>query len=270
LAWGRAVGAVPLPFVSAQRRMFRVYVDEAGDRGWGGAASEVFVLTAVVVPDDQDAELRSTLDKINADMGRQQKRTLHWAENVREHCDRKYVARQLADLPATFMTVTVCKPSLIGTGSALNKPDYQYNYPMRRLLERVSWYVDQQRGQAHLTLAHVRRFKYESLHNYLGYLRLEPGCSIRWAALKNGTRPVIEQPNKIRGLQVADLVAGCVFSAVRSDRHGAVEPAYLETIYPRLWQGRTQKLQTYGLHFICGPGHQCADHYDWLPKLGQS
>ena len=52
-----------------QRKLFRVYVDEAGDRGWGSRSSEVFVLAAVVVPDDEDSALRGILDGINEAIG---------------------------------------------------------------------------------------------------------------------------------------------------------------------------------------------------------
>lgn len=252
--------------MTAQTPYF-VYIDEAGDRGWGGRSSPVFVLSAVVVRAAADKQVRQSLDDINLALGRRPDSLLHWAENIREHGDRKFVARQLAEMPATFMNVVVCKDSLIGTGSQLSRPDYQYNYLLRRLLERVSWYVRDNAGVATVHLAHVRRFKYPPLMSYLGRLRGDPLCTISWPALKNGATLHIEQPNKIRGLQVADLVAGCVYAAVRSDRHGDQEPAYLQAIHPRLWTGRTNKLSTYGLHFVSGSGHDCADHFDWLKPL---
>jgi hypothetical protein len=63
--------------------LFRVYVDEAGDRGWGGRSSPVFVVSAVIVSDDEDAELRRSLDSINRDFGRDPKSVLHWARGAR-------------------------------------------------------------------------------------------------------------------------------------------------------------------------------------------
>ena len=249
------------------REPYFVYVDEAGDRGWGGRSSPVFVLSAVIVKRSNDAALRSGLDAINSAFGRSCRQRLHWAENIREHSDRKFVSRELAKLPATFVNVVVCKDSLMGTGSMLNRPAYQYNYPVRRLLERISWFVDRQNGVATLRFAHVRRFKYETLRTYLDRLQRDYSCQISWAGLKNGTRPKIEQPSQVRGLQAADLVAGCVYAAVRSDRHGDQEPAYLRTIRPRLWTGPTNKLGTYGLHFVNGSAHDCGDHFGWLKEL---
>jgi Protein of unknown function (DUF3800) len=253
--------------VTNARTPYDVYVDEAGDRGWGGLSSPVFVLSAVVVKRIDDVALRAGLLGINTAMSRPVGNVLHWAQNLREHSDRKFVAGELARLPADFINVVVCKDSLMGSGSALAKPSYQYNYPMRRLLERVSWLMDGSDGVATLRLAHVRRFKYETLHNYLDYLAVDRDCRINWATLKNGTRPKIEQPSQRRGLQVADLVAGCVYAAVRTDRHGGQEPQYLQSIAPRLWTGPTKKLETYGLHFISGRGHECGTHNPWLPAL---
>lgn len=243
-----------------------VYVDEAGDRGWGGRSSEVFVLSAVIVRAAEVATVLAALDGINSALERPPAQVLHWAENLREHADRKYVATVLRALPATFVNIIVCKPSLFGTGSALADPAYQYSYPVRRLLERVSWYARQRQAVAELHFAHVRRFKYAPLYAYLKFLS-GTSTTIAWDHLKNGTKPKIEQPTQLRGLQVADLLAGTVYAATRSDRHGTYEPQYLETVAPRLWRGTTRKLTTYGLHFISGHGHSCADHYSWLPAL---
>lgn len=246
---------------------YEVYVDEAGDRGWGGKSSPVFTLTAVVVKRTDDHVLRATLESLNGAMGRDPRNVLHWAENVRDHSDRKQVALELSRLPIDIITVTVCKASLIGNNTALSGSVAQYNYSMRRLLERVSWLLRARHGTGQMRLAHVRRFKYESLHQYLDKLGRDRSCNINWASLRDGHRPRIEQPAQRHGLQVADLAAGCVYSAVRQDRHGGQEPMYLEQISGRFWAGPTGKLTTYGLHFIAGGSHDCGSHYPWLARL---
>lgn len=253
-----------------QRTPYVVYVDEAGDRGWGGRSSPVFALSAVIVKQADDRALREMLDAVNGAMNQPPGRVLHWAENIREHSDRKMVATRLAGLPATFVNIVLCKDSLLGSGTKLSDPEAQYNYLVRYLLERVSWYVDQKFGLATLRFAHVRRFKYQNLYDYLDYLPYVHGCTIRWSALKNGQRPHIEQPHQRRGLQVADMLAGSVYAAVRPDRHGEQEPEYLRRVSSRLWTGRTNKLSTYGLKVVSGSGHDCADHFDWLADLRQS
>lgn len=253
--------------MAQDRSRFYVYVDEAGDRGWGRAASPVFVLSAVIVKAVQDTALRAALNSINVGLERPPTRELHWAENLRPHATRKHVARQIASLPLVLANVVVCKDSLVKSGTALDDPARTYHYAVRRLLERVSWAVDRKDGCADLRFAHVRRFKYDPLFKYLEYLRADPECRIAWAALKNGTRPKIEQPSQIRGLQVADAVAGAVYAAVRPDQHGDVEPGYLRAIAPRLWRGPSNNLHKYGLHFIQGRQHDCRAHHSWFAEL---
>jgi hypothetical protein len=246
-----------------ERDRYFVYVDEAGDRGWGGQSSPVFLLTAVVVHDRDDVLLREALDDINKKLGREPNHVLHWAENVREHSDRKMAAGRLADTPAWFIAVVLCKESL-DSSTGLSDPVSQYNYCVRRLLERISWLMNQQRprGRATLRFAHVRRFKYERLTAYLVLLK-QRQTTIVWEAFSG--HPRIEAPAQIRGLQAADLAAGAVYSATRPDRYGNWEPTYLIALGPRLWSRPTRKLETYGVHFIGGPG--CAETFTWLPDL---
>lgn len=98
--------------------------------------------------------------------------------------------------------------------------------------------------------------------DYLDSLRAQT-TEIRWAALPK--RPRIEQPSQVEGLQAADSVAGCVYAAVRPDRHGDQESCYLEAIAPRLWTGPTQELRIYGLQLVGKPG--CEDQFPWLPRV---
>jgi hypothetical protein len=261
----RALYERRLRSVSSEQPQFEVYVDEAGDRGWGGASSAVFVMSAVIVRSDADHTLRDGLAAINGSFRKPRPDTtvVHWADNVREHADRKYVATIIAGLPVTTINVVVCKTSMFGTGSGLSQSGIQYNYALRRLLERVSWYARNSGGIARVTFGHVTGLRYHELSAYLAFLRADPQCSIFWPALKNGTRPRIEQPAKVRGLQIADAVAGCVYAATRPDHHSTYESTYLETIAPTLWLGPTGKLRIYGLHFIAAKDHACPEHYPW-------
>ncbi|MBA3655584.1 MAG: DUF3800 domain-containing protein [Actinobacteria bacterium] len=241
------------------RRLFRVYVDESGDRGWGGRASEVFVVSAVITPDDEDAALRQKLSAVNKGLGRPASTVLHWAANVKTHAQRKFVAKSLSETDAVFTNVVVVKNSLIGTGSALSDPIYQYNYAIRRLLERVSWYVDDHNGEAIITFAHVRRFPYAKLNSYVRHLKAMGGATeIRWKAIRRWS---IDQPTNRRLLQMADLVAGCCYSAVRADEFGDHEPGYLMQIAPRIYRRGTGNITSYGFNVVGKPG--CMSVYPW-------
>jgi hypothetical protein len=240
------------------KRLFRVYVDEAGDRGWGGRSTPTFVISAVIVEDDEADDLRAVLDGINTALGKPPSTTLHWAENVKQHSQRKHVARQIAASPATLSNVVVLKEAMMGSGTALSDAATMYNYAIRRLLERVSWYVDERNGVAVVTFAHVRRFPYEKLKSYLEILSLQP-TEIRWHAFR---RFKIDQPNRIRPLQVADLVAGCLNSALKADDYGDFEPAYLMELAPRIYVRGAGQVTSYGMNIV-GPREHMAQTYPW-------
>lgn len=241
--------------------VYRVYVDEAGDRGWGGRSSETFVVSAVIVKDADDRTIRQSLKALTLQLGKPPGTVLHWAENVRVHTARKHVAREIAKMPIVLANVIVAKNSLMGQGSALSDSSMQYNYAVRRLLERVSWYVDDAGGEATITFAHVRRFPYGKLNAYLKLLEAQ-GSEIRWRAIRSHK---IDQPSRVHLLQLADLVAGCVYSAVRADEFGDHEPGYLMTIAPLVYVRGKAKVTSYGFNVIGAPN--CMNVYPWWKQF---
>jgi hypothetical protein len=149
--------------------------------------------------------------------------------------------------------VAVIKSSIMGSGTGLSDPHQQYNHAVRRLLERISWHVDEAGGEAIVTFAHVRRFPYKRLRVYLDLLQ-EIGSQIRWEAIR---KTGYDQPHRIKLLQVADLTAGCCHSAFRRDAIGDYEPSYLmalapQDLRPRVGSGllgRHEHHRRRGLHF---------------------
>ena len=245
--------------------IFRVYVDEAGDRGWGGRSSPAFVISAVIVRDGEVAALEQLLDNINDGLGKPRTTVLHWAENVKTHPQRKYVAREIGASAATISSVVVMKQAMMGSGTHLSDATAMYNYAIRRLLERVSWYVDELSGEAIITFAHVRRFPYARLKTYLEILKLQ-GTEIRWSAIR---KVKIDQPSRIRPLQVADLAAGCLYSAVTPDQYGDHEPGYLEELVPRIYIRGGGQVTSYGMNIV-GPRDSPAQTFPWWDDFLQA
>jgi hypothetical protein len=172
------------------RRLYRVYVDETGDRGMTSSASPFFIVSAVMVRDDRDADLRALRDQICIDLGKPAGTVLHWAVNMKDHGQRKHVAGLLG--AADFMRVAyviVHKAQLQQQSTALRDPTLMYNYAVRRLLERVTWCVDERDGEAILTFAHIKRFPYAKLTHYLQTLRaMGSNTQIRWGAIHGTPR----------------------------------------------------------------------------------
>jgi hypothetical protein len=188
---------------------------------------------------------------------------LHWAENVKTHSQRKYVAGELANLDITVTSVVVLKPPLVGSGTGLSDPASMYNYAIRRLLERISWHVDDAGGEASVTFAHVKRFPYARLKSYIELLRGLP-TTIRWQAFTGNPR--IDQPVRVRPLQVADLVAGAFGSALRPDHFGSFEPSYILQLAPRVYLPYANaELASYGLNCTAPREHLHA--FPWWPTF---
>lgn len=243
------------------RDLYRVYVDEAGDRGWGGNSSAIFNLSAVVMHDDAVAEVMGVRGSICDELGKPRETVLHWSENIKSHSARKFVSRKLADAPMAVTNVVVDKSSLMGSGTGLSDPARQYNYAVRRLLERISWLVDDEGGEAIVTVAHIRRFPYESLRSYLQLLE-NRRTTIRWDAIR---KVRIDQPSRVPLLQIADLTAGCTHSAFRKDKFGDHEPSYLMNLAPRIYAPDGSNVSSYGINFIAENDY--IETYPWWDEF---
>jgi hypothetical protein len=247
---------------TAPKQLFRVYVDESGDRGMGLSSSPYFVLAAVIVPDHRDAELRSVRDTLCKDLGKPTGTVLHFAENIKKHDQRKHVARLLGELD--YVRVSFVIVDKLGLRSAGSLPDHtrMYNYAVRRLLERTSWYIDDAGGEAIVTFAHIRRFPYATLTSYLAMLRTRQ-TQIRWRALRGDPR--IDQQGKVELLQVADIVAGCLGAAITADRFGAYEPAYLERLRSLIYTRPPGRITSYGMNIVgdSSAPHSFTDRLPW-------
>ncbi len=204
--------------------------------------------------------------KINADLGKPAGTTLHWAENIKDHAQRKMVARTLGELPITITNVVVMKRHVNSTNTRLDDHASMYNYAVRRLLERLSWFLQREQGEAVLTFAHVRRFPYETLEKYIRILRAQP-TAIRWHQFTG--RPRIDQPTRVPGLQAADLTAGCLASALRPDQFGDYELEYLRSIYKRYFIGANGGIQSYGVNII-GARDCMRLTYPWWDRFERS
>ena len=249
--------------------LWRVYIDESGDRGINGSSSRHFVVSAVIVQDPLEVKLRAELAALRAALGRDPTHTLHFQKF--SHSERLKAVQDVAQASvAAISTVILCKqgfnqPLPAGGMAYITNPDPMYLWAIRLLLERVSWYIrDAGGGNAIVTFAHVRHFKAEKLHNYRGALENSP-TQIYWPAFA-GHKFKIDHPNRIELLQLADTAASAVFRAIEPDKYGNIEPRYLTELVPKMYR-RNGNLTSYGLKVF--PTNQCkaGGSLDWLGKL---
>ncbi|HMK62714.1 MAG TPA: DUF3800 domain-containing protein, partial [Acidimicrobiales bacterium] len=198
-------------------------MDESGDRGWSGKSSPVFILAALLVPDHLDGQLRAVRSQLCSDLGKPTATVLHWRENIKNHSQRKYVAKTLALEQITLIYVVIDKASFGNNPGGLLDHARMYNYAIRRLLERISWFLRDNGAIGHIALAQITNFKYGTLRFYLEILQNQQ-TSIAWQSL---ALPLKIHPTKDRVLlQLADIAAGILGTALWPDDFGAVESAY--------------------------------------------
>lgn len=255
--------------------MFRVYVDEAGNRTISPKSDRYFVASAVIVHDDGTSgsfneQCRAGLASMKPGLGRRPHHVLHF-NKLKKH-RREPAAQAVAALPlARIVNVIICK-DLIGQERApgqmsyLANPDPMYLWALRLLLERVSWYArDHQRQDTILTFSHVRGLNPQLLHSYRRALEQAPpekDVRIEWPLLANHPFRVAS-PATVDLLQLADTTASSVFQAVEPGKDG---PAYVRALRPQLMRG-AGPITTYGLKVFPARAACPAGPLHWLRAL---
>lgn len=181
-----------------------------------------------------------------ADLDKPIDTVLHWAQNIKQHSQRKYVCKALGGSGAKLAYVVVDKATCSNTPDGMGDHVKMYNYALRRLLERISWFAHGRNRDVHLAIAHVRNFKYPALDSYLSLLKTLR-TTIRWNRLVSIK---IKDTTQRQLLQFADIAAGALSAAIVADRFGAVEYGYLEELQGMIYRHTPGKVTTYGLHVV--------------------
>ena len=249
---------------------WRVYIDEAGDRGISAQSSKHFVVSAIIVADGSDAQARAELDGLRKDLGRHPGQVLHFQKF--SHSQRLKAVQDLATFSIAAITnVVLCKRLLrqqtpAGDMAYISNPDPMYLWAVRLLLERVSWYArDHGGGEAVVTFAHVRRFPAHKLHDYRSALK-QSETQIDWPTY-NGHPFRIASPDKVELLQLADTAASAFFRAVEPDAYGNTEQRYLAELAPKLYRRFPGNVASYGLKVFPSSEGSATGPLSWLRKL---
>jgi hypothetical protein len=226
-------------------------VDEAGDRGVSSASDRHFVVSAVIVRDRDDATLRAGLAKLRTVLGRHDGHVLHFQKF--SHSQRLKAAQDVAGFPIAAITNVVVNKDLIGEPlpagdmAFISRPDPMYLWALRLLLERISWFVDDNGGaDAIVTFAHLKGFRTQKLHDYRQALETSDEVDIRWRIF-DGHPFRIDSPKATELLQIADTTASALFRAVEPDRYGNTETRYLNELAPKLYRRGKAGITSYGL-----------------------
>jgi Protein of unknown function (DUF3800) len=217
--------------------MYRVYIDESGDRGMKAESSEYFVVAAVIVKDRHTADLRADLANIRKVIGRPVGQVLHFRKMAHEA--KVKVTQEMAQSHlAAITSVIMCKrlisnPAAPGGAAYISVPDPMYLYSLRMLWERVSWFVrddgrrDGIRNAAtKVTFAQIKHFHIKKILDYRAKLETRQ-THMHWPSFA-GHPFTMRGMDEVELLQLADSAASGIAARGRTEqvreRRGSLPP----------------------------------------------
>lgn len=234
---------------------FVVYIDESGDEGFvfrpdGSGSSRWFVLSAAVIRNASDLQMVSCLKAVREVLQKPPKTPLHFVDL--KHEQRVPYVRRVGELPIRTASVLVYKPLINEPEKFQNTKYLLYRYATRMLLERVSWLCRDQRrvgegdGFAEVIFSNRSNMSYEEIREYLRLLLRQSETNPQKVQID---RTVIDpdrirsvEHSKLAGLQVADAVASGFHFALKVNRYGETEPAYLGHLKKTLYRHQSQSM----------------------------
>lgn len=240
------------------------YIDEAGDEGFvtiaapGQGSSEWLVLGAVIVKEEEDLALSHAVDDLRVLLNRPPPKALHFRKL--RHNTKRAAMDRLGTYGFTFSIVALWKPPQ-GVGKAFPQPPYMYNWACRLLVERLTWYADDQGRGINLFFENRATTSYADLQAYMAWIQNDPNCQIRPGCIQS-VKPVNQS---VKLIQIADFYVSAAFAALEPDTFGNSEEDYLLRVKHQLYR-RNGKLFAYG--FKCFPPNGIdPQRYPWIASL---
>ncbi|MFE6408182.1 DUF3800 domain-containing protein [Streptomyces sp. NPDC057837] len=234
-----------------------VYVDETGDRGLGRGTSPFFAMTALMVPAEDDWNVRVTAGGLRALIHVSRPETtkpLHWVDHFKKkHADRRlHAARSLALMPSAKVTHVIVPKDSARLYRGLADGVRFYNYTTRLLLERVAHAAKQWEGGprfAIVRLGAVKGMDHTDTAGYLDWVRSGrvqtwnvPWEHIKWPPVWLGT--------DWDGIQLADIHAGLLHAALTGSASDELCAENLLLCKHQLHRSPTGRLLGYGVKVL--------------------
>lgn len=223
------------------------YVDEFGDIGTSHKSSPVFVLGAVLVPEEHVDQIRETIQKLRSKLA-QSSDQLHWSENARSWDRRQAIVKEISTLPIKIVFVNAVKTDLRAQSHAYEDPSPALMWSMQLLTERILLAARDWEGgsrELHLILSRIKGVHDERIHR-----QFEKMKSLRnwvpWYLLHKKIQ--ILNNSRLEGLQLADQVCGAFKAALLpgelSERH---EIEHFKELIHLIRRGPDGGILTYGI-----------------------
>ena len=209
--------------------------------------------------------LGETYQVIKQRIGIENDKPLHWVDY--SHARKKAIIDELAQCSFIFCTVLVDTEhsDIVNTNPQL-KGKRLYFYTFRHLVERITWYCDDQGCKVRLNVENKGGINYEELNGYLAYIQRQPDCEIRPNCILS-VKPKPKSQSKL--VQLTDSICGAVQNAVEH-KYGLIEDSYFMALSDKLYR-RNGILFGYGLKFVPHKSGQIpsvlGSTYPWLDRL---
>lgn len=217
-----------------------VYIDEAGDLGYG-TGTRWFVISAVIVDKEKEKPIRQTMNAIKNRLNVQE---IH-LRKISDYYKRAYLVRELNN--EEFVYINVIADTNKFDRSKIPSPTIAYNYLCRMLLERVSWFLRDTNRIADIVLSARGTSRDGELIEYIKD-KLIP-YENNQITLKVFENIIAKTANSWDMLQLADVCATTTFLAYEVNGWGFRTPCYFMILKNHLYRHK-EKIMSYGLKYF--------------------
>lgn len=239
------------------------YIDETGDRGYGGkkGTSPVFGMAAVLVTEEGAIALQAAVAKLRDDFDIPDGEPMSWKRHVKNHSKRIHAQRTLATVEDIKVCYVYAVKSALADGSYRDDPRRFYNYVAYKTYKSVLWAARNWQGSdARLwtRFGHVKHHNHKTTKDYIeSETAWDPKLPTN---MEQGLRWV--SADKYAESQAADLYGGFLKAAIWPDDYGNVEPRYLLGIWHQI---RMSEACAIPLGIMSMPKHQLLADQSWFP-----
>jgi hypothetical protein len=265
---------------------FTVFVDESGCEGFTfrdppktKGSSDWFVVSAVITMSSEQNAVINFARRIRETIGIAEKKPLHWTDLNHERRVRVYT--EMVSQNFRYVSVLINKRAI--QDPEVFKPRGRlYYYAVRLLLERVSWLCRDtavkhgfEGREAKVIFEHKKRLKPRDMIDYVTLLQQigpqdgwiaanQEDIRIEWDVI-SGERMQTAQKHQFAGLQVADMVASGLRSALENGPYGHTEHRYAKSLIENTYN-RVGNYQSYGFKFFPKVPASGSDGMHWFYK----
>lgn len=215
-----------------------VYIDESGDLGYQ-RGSNWFCITAVIVEESDEKNLRSTIKKIKEKLNISY---IHFVK-IKGFGRRSFIVNKLNDESFTIISVVSDTRKL---DIAKKSTTLAYNYLSRLLIERVSWYLRDNDMIGNVLFSSRNSKKDEELVGYVAKMVKNSNNTI--ASNHIGTVSY-KKASEWDMLQLADVCASSIYQAHQPDDYGFRYPCFINKMINHLYT-YDRKVLNYGMKYF--------------------